>query len=74
MVRDRLTNPQGNRGSDVLLISQLNARWPEKYKRGTQEQEDTARETLETLRQMQRDWKEKLEAGTVEGEMADGGG
>ena len=70
MVRDRLTNPQGNRGSDVLLISQLNARWPEKYKRGTQEQEDTARETLETLRQMQRDWKEKLARETVEGELS----
>ncbi len=27
MARERLENPQGNRGSDVLLISQLNARW-----------------------------------------------
>ena len=30
---DRIQNPEGNRGSDVLLITMLNAHKPEKYKR-----------------------------------------
>jgi len=68
LARKRLRNPTGNRGSDVLLILQLNAAWPEKYKRGNEQQEDVGRETLETLKQMQRDWSEKLEAGKVVGE------
>jgi len=71
MARERLRNPTGNRGSDVLLISQLNAAWPEKYKHGTADREEVGRETLEVLKEMQRDWRKKLEAGTVEGELSD---
>jgi len=29
----RIEEPQGNRGSDVLLMATLNAHWPEKYRR-----------------------------------------
>lgn len=29
----RIEEPQGNRGSDVLLLGTLNAHWPEKYRR-----------------------------------------
>jgi len=68
MARERLRNPTGNRGSDVLLISQLNAAWPGKYKHGTADREEIGRETLEILKDMQRDWEKKLEAGAMEGE------
>ena len=41
---DRITDPQGNRGSDVLLMAMLNAAWPGKYKQ--QEVVDTTARDL----------------------------
>jgi len=67
LAHSRLLDPKGNIGSDLLLISQLNARWPERYRQGSEEKDSVGRETLDTLKQMQRDWKKKLEAGTVDG-------
>ena len=69
MARERLENPQGNRGSDVLLISQLNARWPERYRANTEGKDQSAKEALEEIHQMHKAWKKKLEAETVEGEL-----
>jgi len=74
MVLERLQNPSGNRGSDVLLISQLNARDPERYRQGSEDKNSVAREALDTLKEMARDWKKKLEEKTVEGELSEGGG
>jgi len=72
LARSRLLDPKGNIGSDLLLISQLNARWPERYRQGSEDRDSVGRETLETLKQMQRDWKKKLEAEAIEGEIVGG--
>jgi hypothetical protein len=32
LIHERLSNPQGNRGSDVLLMFREKAEWPEKYR------------------------------------------
>lgn len=74
MARERLENPQGNRGSDVLLISQLNARWPERYRANTEGRDQSAKEALNEIRDMHKAWKAKLEAETVEGELSEGRG
>jgi len=73
MARERLENPQGNRGSDVLLISQLNARWPERYRANTEGRDQSAKEALQEIRDMHKAWKAKLEAESVEGELSDSG-
>ena len=59
-----------------MLISQLNARWPERYRANTEGRDQSAKEALNEIREMHRAWKEKLalEAGTVEGELAKGSG
>jgi len=72
MAQERLENPQGNRGSDVLLIYQLNARWPERYRANTEGRESAAKEALQEIREMHRAWKEKLAAEPIEGELARG--
>ncbi len=74
LARSRLLNPKGNVGSDLLLISQLNARWHERYRRRDEDRTEASREALDTLKEMARDWKKKLEAGTVEGELSEDGG
>jgi len=68
LAMSRLKDPQGNQGSDLLLMAMLNAAWPEKYRKHEEKRNETGRETLDTLKQMARDWKKKLEAGTVVGE------
>lgn len=68
LAMNRLKDPKGNQGSDLLLMAMLNAALPEKYRKHEEKRNETARETLETLKQMQRDWSEKLEAGKVVGE------
>ena len=72
LARSRLLNPKGNIGSDLLLISQLNARYPERYRRHDEDRTEAAREALDTLKEMARDWTKKLEAGIVEGELSEG--
>ena len=57
LARSRLLDPKGNVGSDLLLISQLNARWPERYRRRDEDRTEAAREALDTLKGMARDWK-----------------
>ena len=55
MMMERLEEPGGNRGSDVLLMFALNAHWPEKYRRdkvilGS----DVATSLLDVLRELAR--------------------
>ena len=52
---DRLSDPAGNRGSDVLLIFALKAVWGDKYKDNIVLADDTSKEMLAQLRRMQRD-------------------
>ena len=47
---DRINDPQGNRGSDVLLLAMLNAAWPEKYRQNVVVVDDTAKDLLARLR------------------------
>jgi hypothetical protein len=47
---ERLRDPQGNRGSDVLLITMLNAHWPEKYRRDAQPEDQSALRLMSMLR------------------------
>ena len=47
---DRIADPQGNRGSDVLLLGMLNAAWPDKYRPRGEPVDDTALDILKELR------------------------
>ena len=49
MAIQRITNPVGNRGSDLLLIAMLNAHWPERYRNNVVVVDDRAKEVLEKL-------------------------
>jgi len=48
----RLRDPQGNRGSDVLLITMLNAHWPEKYRPNAQPEDQAALRFLSAIREV----------------------
>ena len=54
MAFDRIQEPQGNRGSDVLLIFLLKGHWREKYGDATLPTQDAAKEFLSELRGMAR--------------------
>jgi hypothetical protein len=48
---DRVNNPAGNRGSDVLLLGLLNANLPDKYRRDSgRDIDDSAQRLLDRLR------------------------
>ena len=51
---NRLTNPEGNRGSDVLLITMLNAHRPDKYKRA-ERTDDVALDTIKAIKALAKD-------------------
>ena len=53
MVHDRLENPTGNRGSDVLLMARLNAERPEKWSRNIKLTHDVPNELIQQLRALQ---------------------
>ena len=46
---DRLGDPSGNRGSDILLIFALKAHWRDKYGDDSKPVDDSARTVLNTL-------------------------
>lgn len=46
----RIDDPKGNRGSDVLLMSMLNAWWPEKYRQTVIDTSSVAKDVLAELR------------------------
>jgi hypothetical protein len=49
---DRVKDPHGNRGSDVLLIGLLNANWPQKYRQTSALDQDYAREVLSEMKRV----------------------
>ncbi len=53
MVHDRLTNPTGNRGSDVLLMARLNAERPDKWSRNVKMTHDVPNELIAQLQRLQ---------------------
>ena len=53
MVLDRLEDPHGNRGSDVLLIAKLNKEDPEHWTRNVQVTHEVGREVMATLQRIQ---------------------
>ena len=53
MVEERLSNPAGNRGSDVLLMGALNANHPDKWSRNIQVTHEVGREVMATLQKIQ---------------------
>jgi hypothetical protein len=72
LIHERLTNPQGNRGSDVLLMFREKAEWPEKYREEVKVLGVSAPlQMLEKLKELAaKDMKAQqvLEAPAVEGE------
>ena len=53
LVHQRLSDPQGNRGSDVLLMGALNANHPDKWSRNIQVTHEVGREVMATLQKIQ---------------------
>ena len=53
MVHERLSDPKGNRGSDVLLMGALNANHPDKWSRNIQVTHEVGREVMATLQKIQ---------------------
>ena len=68
----RLKTPEGNRGSDILLMGMLNANHPEKWSRNVKVTHDVPNELIQQLRQLQAlaaaPEPKALEPGTVEAE------
>lgn len=53
VANQRILNPKGNRGSDILLLGMMNAEMPDKYKRNTGGlEENTGRELLSELKSL----------------------
>lgn len=72
LIHERLSNPQGNRGSDVLLMFREKAEWPEKYREEVKVLGVSAPlQMLDKLRELAaKDLKERqaLEVPAVDGE------
>ena len=54
---DRIRNPVGNKGSDVLAIALLNAHYPEKYRQNVTIVDTNAKDLLSRLRKTESDQK-----------------
>ena len=46
---ERINDPKGNRGSDILLMFALKAHWPDKYREAVVVGDDTARQVLDKI-------------------------
>jgi hypothetical protein len=70
LMDDRLQNPQGNRGSDVLLMFKLKAEAPEKYREEVKVVGiEASKQMMDKLREMAtRDRQRALQEDAVEGE------
>ena len=68
MVQERLSNPTGNRGSDVLLMGALNANHPDKWSRNIQVTHEVGREVMATIRKIQEQQETSL---PIEGDSED---
>lgn len=62
---DRLLHPSGNRGSDLLLITLLNANRPQKYRARYLGEDPAAKEMLEEWRAFHKMQKEKQQQAIV---------
>lgn len=58
LVHERLKDPTGNRGSDVLLMGALNANHPDKWSRNIQVTHEVGREVMATLQKIQEQQKQ----------------
>ena len=66
----RLRAPEGNRGSDILLMGMLNANYPDKWSRNLKLTHDVPNELLQSLRALQELGTKQLpEPKTVEGKV-----
>ena len=78
IIRDRIANPQGNRGSDVLVMFAAKAERPEKYREEVKViGMEASKQMLDRLREMamkERERQEVLEqGGVVEGQIRESG-
>jgi hypothetical protein len=76
LIHQRLVNPQGNRGSDILLMFKEKAEWPEKYREEVKVVGiDAAKQMMDRLREMAGKDREQaaLEAPAIEGEFKEVG-
>ena len=64
MAPERLEDPKGNRGSDVLLMALLNANRPDKYRPNREPTDDTALSILTELRAIRKQRREERKALT----------
>jgi hypothetical protein len=75
-MNDRLANPQGNRGSDVLLMFKLKAEAPEKYREEVKVVGvDASKQMMDRLRELAMKDRERaaLEAPAIEGQFKEVG-
>jgi hypothetical protein len=75
-MNDRLANPQGNRGSDVLLMFKLKAEAPEKYREGVKVVGvDASKQMMDRLRELAMKDRERaaLEAPAIDGQFKEVG-
>ena len=76
-IDDRLENPQGNRGSDILYMFKMKAEKPEKYRENVQVSgvepmtQMLDRLTEMAARELEQRRRRELEEGSVEGEYRD---
>jgi hypothetical protein len=70
LTHERLMNPQGNRGSDILLMFRKKAEWPEKYREEIKVLGvETQVQMLDRMRELaMKERQRQLEAGSVDGE------
>jgi hypothetical protein len=69
----RVRDPQGNRGSDILLLALLNAHKPAKYRPNVQPVDNSSKEILKALLKVSRkDWEREREVIDVEAKVVDG--
>jgi hypothetical protein len=76
LIHERLVNPQGNRGSDVLLMFKEKAEWPEKYREEVKViGVDASKQMMDKLRELAMKERERaaLEAPAIEGEFKEVG-
>jgi hypothetical protein len=55
IMHERLTDPQGNRGSDILLIFKLKGLRPDRWREAALTVDDAAKDTLKELRKLRRE-------------------
>jgi hypothetical protein len=74
VIQERLVNPQGNRGSDILLMFESKAAMPELYREEVKVVGvDASKQMMDKLREMAARERKQLEAPAIEGEFKEVG-